>query len=70
MGCYNFHPSDDCNLPGCREKACPNRHPKKCKFDDKCMFQSRCSYKHYKEIYQTKERDNVQEEIKTLEAEI
>ena len=70
MGCRNYHPSDVCQLPVCREETCPNRHPKKCKFEDKCMFQSRCSYKHYKEIYQTKERDNVQEEIKTLEAEI
>ena len=33
MGCKNYHPSDVCQLPECREKA--YRHPKKCKFEDK-----------------------------------
>ena len=53
IGCKNHHPSDDCTVPECRE-ACPNRHPKKCKFEDRCKFQSRCSYKHLKEVFKRK----------------
>ena len=70
MGCKKHHPSDDCTVQGCREKACPNRHPKKCKFEDKCMFQSRCSYKHFKEVSKNKEKEKLQEEVRVLKAEI
>ena len=28
MGCKNFHPTDVCEVEGCREKECPDRHPK------------------------------------------
>ena len=68
MGCKNYHPRDVCQLKECREKTCPDRHPKKCKFEDKCMFQSRCSYQHSKQT--SKEQDKLQDEIKTLRAEI
>ena len=41
-----------------------------CTFEDKCMFQYRFSYKHVKEISDTKEQEKLQDEIKTLRAEI
>ena len=70
MGCKNHHPSDDCTVQGCREKTCPTRHPKKCKFEDKCMFQSRCSYKHFTEVSKDKEKEKLQEKVRVLKAEI
>lgn len=48
-GCRLFHLEATCELPNCRNKKCPDRHPRSCKFGDTCIFQIRCSYKHAKE---------------------
>ena len=48
-GCRFFHPEATCELPNCRNKKCPDRHPMSCKFGDTCLFQIRCSYKHAKD---------------------
>ena len=45
-GCRNIHPTENCKFEDCKDKYCPRRHPKKCKYIEKCMFQSRRLYKH------------------------
>ena len=69
IGCKNFHPTDVCKVEGCREKECPDRHPKKCKFEDECRYSS-CLYNHVKKVVHTKEQENLQKEIDVLKTEI
>ena len=45
-GCRDIHPTENCKFEGLKDKYCPRRHPKKCKYIENCMFQSRCLYKH------------------------
>ena len=68
MGCKNFHPTDVCKVKGCREKECPDRHPKKCKFEDECRYSS-CLYNHGKKVVHPKEQDNLHKEIDVLKTE-
>ena len=55
LGYYRFrekckyqHYFDDCSKSICRDKRCPYRHPKTCKYGDQCNFQIRkvCLYNH------------------------
>ena len=45
-GCRDIHPTENCKYEDCKDKCCPHRHPKKCKYVEYCMFQSRCLYMH------------------------
>ena len=33
-GCKFFHPETICELPKCKDKKCPDIHPRPCKFGD------------------------------------
>ena len=75
-GCKDFHPTESCTQINCKNQGCPLRHPKKCKFLEKCSFQKRCCYKHEKEptnedviIAEEKEVNNLKAEIETLKQE-
>ena len=45
-GCKNYHPKNVCKVTKCRDKTCPDRHPKVCRFKEECRFQLCCSYNH------------------------
>ena len=65
-GCRFFHPEATCELPNCRNRNCPDRHPRSCKFGDTCIFQIRCSYKHEKEKAPEKST-SIEETVKELD---
>ena len=49
-GCKLYHPETNCEIINCKDKECPDRHPRPCKFGDTtCIFQVRCPYKHGKD---------------------
>ena len=48
-GCKHFHPKEICETTVCKDKDCPKRHPKRCRYLEECRFQSQCSYSHKKE---------------------
>lgn len=75
-GCKKYHPTESCAQINCKNQGCPLRHPKKCKFLEKCIFQKRCCYKHEKEptkedkiIAEEKELNNLKSEISLLKRE-
>ena len=47
-GCRYWHPTEACISSKCKDKICPFRHPKKCKYDTTFRFQTKCMYKHAK----------------------
>ena len=72
-GCKRYHPEQNCQITGCKDKVCPYQHPKKCKFAETCRFQSRCAYSHdnnIKERSVNEELDIAVKEIDKLKAEI
>ena len=71
-GCKKYHPEQNCKITGCKDKACPFRHPKKCKFAETCRFQIRCAYSHdsEKERNFNEELDIAVKDIHKLKAEI
>ena len=64
-GCKNVHPKENCKVFNCPGKACPDRHPKKCKFNVTCRFQSRCSY-----LHESADLENVRAELNNSEKEV
>ena len=51
-GCRNLHPAESCQIPKCRDKGCPLRHPKTCRYGTKCKRIDVCQFKHnVKEIH-------------------
>ena len=41
---------DICTIKGCQRNVCPNRHPRLCKFGEKCTYNRKCSYSHENKI--------------------
>ena len=76
-GCRYLHPAESCQIQKCRDKACPLRHPKKCRHGEQCRYQTRCMYNHAKDNA-SKARSkmigdnakNMDEELKLLKAEV
>ena len=66
--CTSYHPTNICPKTGCRDKACPNRHPKKCRYKDQCRRRSTCLYCHDKTFSQ--DEDSVVTEFNVLKAEV
>ena len=54
----------------CKDKECPKRHPKRCRYLEECRFQSQCSYRHEKEGVIINEKTNLLEIIKNLKSRI
>ena len=69
-GCKFYHPQTTCELPNCKDKKCPARHPRSCKFGDTCSFQTRCSYKHEKYKPSKELIENTSKEVDQLKADI
>lgn len=72
-GCRFIHPEENCKLTKCRDKLCPKRHPKACKFRDECRYQTRCCYRHnerYTNKGDDKEVIELKAEIKSLKSQI
>ena len=74
-GCKYFHPTLVCQATNCQDNSCNQRHPKKCKAQDKCMFQPRCLYSHTvtKNTHQekeTKQKKNMLDHIDKLKDDI
>ena len=70
QGCKQNHPKETCQQLNCKNKSCPLRHPKKCRYKEKCMYQTRCSYSHKQTPDTREEISNDIEDIKVLKAEI
>ena len=47
-GCKKVHPRDICKIKACQRNVCPNRHPRLCKFGEKCTYRRKCSYSYVK----------------------
>ena len=71
-GCKFFHPEENCKLSKCKDKLCPNRHPKTCKFGEECRYQTKCSYSHVGifERNETSEITRLKGDIENLKTEI
>ena len=69
-GCKYFHQIDECKNQGCKHKECPNRHPKKCKFDEECQFRTSCSYNHVKKSIVNEDQLELLNDILILKTEI
>ena len=71
-GCKFSHPEDNCKLSKCKDKLCPSRHPKTCKFGEECRYQTKCSYSHVRvfERNKTSEITRLKGDIENLKAEI
>ena len=69
-GCKNFHPIDECKIQGCKQKECPGRHPKKCKFNDECRFRTICSYSHAEKSIVNEDQIKLSNDILILKTEI
>ena len=48
-GCCYLHPAESCKIPKCKDKGCPQRHPKTSRHDKQCRYQTRCMYNHEKD---------------------
>ena len=44
--CTYFHAQSVCDQMGCKGKTCRSRHPKACKYKQKCKRKSSCMYEH------------------------
>ena len=44
--CKYAHPKENCESSGCKNKECYKRHPKECRYGNKCRRESSCLYKH------------------------
>ena len=44
--CFFIHPKTICIEEACRDKNCLDRHPKQCRYEDKCRRRLSCLYKH------------------------
>ena len=44
--CNSYRHIIICSKRGCREKTCPNRHPRKCRYQDQCRRRSTSRYSH------------------------
>ena len=44
--CKYNHPKENCQISYCKNKMCTKRHPKECRFGNKCRRKSLCLYKH------------------------
>ena len=44
--CKFIHPKSNCQNESCKSKGCQLRHPKPCRYNDKCRRQTTCLYKH------------------------
>ena len=69
-GCTNFHPIVECKIQGCKQKKCPGRHPKKCKFNDECRFRTSCSYSHVEKSIVNEDQIKFSNDILILKTEI
>ena len=68
-GCKKCHPIDECKNPGYKKKECPNRQPKKCKFDEECQFRTSCSYSHVKKSIVNEDQLELSNNILNLKTE-
>ena len=65
--CNSYHLTNICPKKGCRDKACPNRHPKKCRYKDQCRRRSTCLYCHDdKSDQDEKEFNDLKTDVKKL----
>ena len=69
--CNSYHPIIICSKRGCREKTCPNRHPRKCRYKYQCRRRSTCLYSHvdisdFDEKSAVKEFNYLKTEVKSL----
>ena len=44
--CKFFHATLICRTDNCRERKCPSRHPKECRYKSNCRRKTYCLYKH------------------------
>ena len=71
-GCRSIHPSKTCNMKNCSSKACPDRHPKFCKYGSECTYKTtgNCCYSHDKQPFDsdTNKRETVNNLSKQLDS--
>ena len=60
--CKYTHIMTNCTKKQCKSKGCPNRHPKLCRFKEKCKRIMTCMFKH--EIKVIDQLYNIKEEMK------
>ena len=63
--CKFVHPKSNCPKESCRSKVCQLRHPKSCRYNDKCRRQTTCLYKHKSDEKKLTRKLNIEiEELK------
>ena len=71
MAVKNIHPKENCEIHECKDKGCPKRHPKSCRYLGECRIQSNCSYSHKKEVVAIHDEETgLLENISNFKAEI
>ena len=67
--CTKDHPKTICLFVLCKDKKCPKRHPRACRFKAHCRRRSSYLYRHtkYESVNAEEEIDCLKEEIKQLQ---
>ena len=72
--CKFFHPTSVCLKDTCRDKDCPSRHPRQCRYRKNCKRKATCMYKHFNNVTKNTTTNakylKVEAENKKLTAEI
>ena len=69
-GCKKVHPRDICTIKGCKRNVCPNRHPRMCKFGEKCTYRTKCSYSHVHKMGQESQNNELLKNVNDLTKEV
>ena len=71
--CQFQHSTEICEERICRDKSCKFRHPKSCKYGEKCHFlQRNCCFYNHKVSKQNKikETEKLEKQVKKLELDV
>ena len=66
--CRFSHNENICTVINCKDKNCPNRHPKACRYREQCRRKTTCVYRH--DENKLAEYEKLQSENKVLKKEI
>ena len=67
-GCRFFHPEESCESENCKNRTCPRRHQRTCRYFETrkpCKHGVDCQFKHEERENEAK-KDNLDKEIKDM----
>ena len=68
--CKYIHIMTNCTKMQCKTKGCPNRHPKPCRYKERCKRIRTCKFKHFETNNEKMKKEEKETLIKELREEI